>query len=301
MGRWPFNKCLSVASVIGFTLFAPMIAAAPIASNSKWSLRLPQDGRVIYRGVVSFDGAGTGTASMLYPAPNAAGLLAAVIAHGFLANSEKKAQKDKLQTTADEVLSPYKVVLDNFNYQELMRRTVEKTSTGANEKLAEDTSDPGQETVIESIPVFLLTQDQKTVILDNAIFIRKPGIAPEAAYRNNIRVVSSAMNGADPAAFWTANDGERIKDESAQLVAESLDIAFHDAAAGKAPDGLSYRTVRYREGTAEKIERAQVLSEKCDRLLIKNLRGELMSVPVLRSSTGTSATDQCISNSASQN
>ena len=41
------------------------------------------------------------------------------------------------------------------------------------------------------------------------------------------------------------------------------------------------RTVRYRQGNAERIERAQVLAERCDRLLLRNLRGWLLSVPVV--------------------
>ncbi len=34
------------------------------------------------------------------------------------------------------------------------------------------------------------------------------------------------------------------------------------------------------EGGTERIERAQVLHEQCGRLMIKTLRGALMSVPV---------------------
>jgi hypothetical protein len=48
----------------------------------------------------------------------------------------------------------------------------------------------------------------------------------------------------------------------------------------KASPDAPHRTVRYRLGGEERMERAQVLSERCDRLLIRNLRGWLMSVPV---------------------
>src|SRR5258708_14404641 len=40
-----------------------------IAGDSIWSLRLPKEDYVVYKGVVSFDGTGAGGTSMLYPAP----------------------------------------------------------------------------------------------------------------------------------------------------------------------------------------------------------------------------------------
>lgn len=55
-----------------------------------------------------------------------------------------------------------------------------------------------------------------------------------------------------------------------------------------------FRTIRYVEGTAEKMERAQLVSEHCGRLVIKTLRGSLMSVPVKASaSTGGNGNGVC--------
>lgn len=295
------GKALALASLAGSALCAAWGAAAEddpaerrpaaalITPDAKWCLRLPPGERVAYRGVASFDGAGTGTASFLYPAPNAGGFLAAVLTHALLVDSDKKDQKQKIQAAADQVLSPYQGVLDTFNYRDLMQRAVAKTATAAHASLVEESGDPGREIVVETSPVFSLTQDQKAIILDDAIVIRMPGSAPEDAYRNTVRVVSTAREVADPAAFWTANAGETLKDESAKLIAQSLDIAFRDAAAGTNPDGVPYRTIRYREGAAEKIERALVLNEQCDRMLIRTLRGTLMSVPASRPATVAAA------------
>ena len=305
MSRWPFAAMLVAASVGASSLFAPGAVAgddlaaagvrdaAAIMGNANWSLRLPQDGQVVYRGLASFDEAGTGSASFLYPAPNAGGLIVAVLTHGLLVESAKKDQKDKLQAAADTVLLPYKGVVDNFNHLDLMRRALAKTSTGGKGKLIESSANPGPEMLVESAPVFSLTQDQNAIILDNVVAILMPGAAPGAAYRNTLRIISTAAGATDPVAFWTANDGEKLKDQSAQLVAESLDIAFGDAAAGTNREGIPYRTIRYREGTAEKIERAQVLSNRCDRLVIRNLRGAVMSVPVAPVTTVASAADHC--------
>jgi hypothetical protein len=303
-GSW--GKALGLACFLGGSLFGPLSAIATepgaeepppipavVASNSKWFLRLQPDASIDYRGVVSFDEAGTGTGAFLYPAPSFVGLLAAIATHGVIVDSVKRNQKSSLQTAADQVLLPYRGVLDQFNFRDLMQRALHKTATGTDGSLLEASAEAGRETVVESMPVFSLTQDQKTIVLNNLVAIQRPGVSPEAAYRNSIRIVSAPRESADPAAFWTANDGERLKDESARLVAESLDIAFRDLAGTMLQEGAPHRTVRYREGTAEKMERALVLNEQCGRLLIRTLRGNLMSVPASQSTPVASAQDRC--------
>jgi hypothetical protein len=58
------------------------------------------------------------------------------------------------------------------------------------------------------------------------------------------------------------------------MYAQSLDIALPDI--GGAGDSASpFRTVRYSEGGAERIERAQVLREQCGQVVLRTLRGNL--------------------------
>lgn len=310
--RRQFAMTWVAASIVVGSLFCSVALAADEASarllsetvanveNARWCLRLPQGEHVTYQGVVSFDNAGAGTGSIVYPAPNVGGLIAAIITHGLLVESTKKGQKDRLRATADEVLAPYKSILDKFTHRDLMRRAADKAPAGTDAQLVEESSDTGSQRVVESAPVFSLTQDQTAIILDNAIAIHMPGAAT-TSYKNTIRVISAAMDQADPVAFWTANDGEKLKDESAKLVAESLEIALRDTAVTAMPDTIAYRTIRYREGAAEKIERAQILGAQCDRLLIRNLRGTLMSVPASGPATVTSAAELCEPGAIRQN
>jgi hypothetical protein len=88
--------------------------------------------------------------------------------------------------------------------------------------------------------------------------------------------------------FWNANDGVAIKTESVRLLAESLDLALDEIATGLGQD-RPQRTVRYMEGKAEKMERGQILKEQCNRVVLKNLRGWLMSVSVKPTVGGTTA------------
>src|SRR6185436_12077332 len=96
---------------------------------------------------------------------------------------------------------------------------------------------PGAGWVVESTPVFAMTQDQKAIVMENAVLVYAPG-ASAASYQNLVRVVSQPKPNADPADYWNANQGEKLKDESAILLAHSLDLALREATrAQRAEDG----------------------------------------------------------------
>lgn len=237
--------------------------------------------------MASFDGAGMGTAGMMYPAFGLGGFVAAVVTHGVVMEAAKQKQKSSIQATADQVLVPYREVLDSFSYRELMKRALERSNARYDGRMIEPGVEPGQETVVENVPIFALTQDQTAIVMDNAMTIQRPGSTAESAYRTIVRVVSSPIAATQLPAAWLTNNGEPIKDESARLVAEALDIAFSDSSRTIASESTPFRTVRYAEGMSEKIERAQILYRHCNRLLIRTLRGVLMSVPITQAQEAT--------------
>lgn len=250
--------------------------------NESWGWRLPQTEKIAYGGVVSFDGAGMGAGGMMYPAPGLAGFAAAIITHGILVGSMKADQKRKLQEAADLVLAPYQSVLDAFTVQDLMQRALLKAADARNGRLIMVSQPAVERWMVESTPVFTMTQDQTALILHHAIVIQEAGTPPESAYKNIVQIVSLPQNAPDLPAFWLADNGEKLKDESAKLVAESLDVAFA-ALRGKSIDGQSpQKTFRYLEGGIERMERAHLINERCGRAIVQTLRGNLMSIPLSR-------------------
>jgi hypothetical protein len=253
---------------------------ASIAKDSTWSLRLPAEDAVIYKGVVSFDTLGTANHAMMYPAPNVAGFLAAVITHGIISESAQTRQRIQMQELADRVLAPYKSVLNNYSHRELMQRAAEKTTMGGEKKLIETTEQMKTEWLIESVPIFFMTQDQRALVLEHSVSVYKRDTQTVPAYRNTIKVISAARDADDVVSFWSDNEGQKLKEESANLIARSLDIAMSAAESGFKTDRSPHQTFRYREGNTDKIERAELISGTCDRLLIRTLRGWLMSIPM---------------------
>lgn len=249
------------------------------APGQAWTLVLPEEDNVVFRGVLNYDASGPSGNGMLYPAPNAGGFLAGLLTHAILLESMKHKRKTAAQEAADKVLLPFGDILKTYTYRELMQRALDKRVVAEPIKLIPVAEKNPGERVIQSMPVFSVTQDQTALVLDNVISISQPG-AP--SYVNTVRIVSAANEGPEGVQFWTANHGEKLKAVSAGMVADSLQIALQAAAGGYSADNTAFKTVRYPEGKTEKMERAILLREQCDRALIKTLRGWLMSVPVVR-------------------
>jgi len=242
------------------------------------TLRLPAEEKVAFRGIANFDGAGSTGSPMLYPAPNLVGALAALVTHGVIVDATARAQREKLQAQADRVLEPYRQVLDGFTYRELMQQALERVVAPGPKRLAEFASQPAQGLVIESAPVFAMTQDLRAVVLDDPIVVRRTGDDGKG-FPVVVRIVAAPLAASDPSSYWFDDNARALKRQTEKLLADAVSLALA-AMSGQLPARAPQRTVRYRQGDEERFERAQVLSERCDRLLLRNLRGWLMSVPV---------------------
>lgn len=251
-----------------------------ISHETGWTLQLPEDDNVVFKGVADFDASGPSGANMLYPAPNAGGFLVGLITHAIILESMKGKRKTAAQEAADKVLIPYHDIVQRYTYRELMQRALDKNPLAEPVKLVGYTEKNETPRLIQSTPIFSLTQDQTALVLDNVISISQAGMP---AYVNTIRVVSAPAGDAELVPYWTANQGENLKVMTAAMVADSLQIAMKSATGSLHTDNTTYKTMRYFEGKTEKMERALLLSEQCNRLLIKTLRGWLMSIPVSRS------------------
>lgn len=265
----------------------------PATTAANWALRLPQENAVEYRGIVSFDNAGQGQGAMMYPGGlGLAGFLVSIAAHAAIVEGTKSNQKTKIQEKADEVLSPYRSVLENYTYQELMQSGLAKTTVPGNKKLIPFAEKPTTEQTVESNPVFFLAQDQSAIVLENVISIPNPNDQSKPLYQNTVKVISPPRSGEENTKFWTDNQGQNLKEESARLFARSFDIALNDMRRNSV-DNKPQKTYRYLEGSVEKMERGELVSESCNRIVIRNLRGWLMSIPVKRNLDTSSSGDQC--------
>ena len=127
--------------------------------------------------------------------------------------------------------------------------------------------------------MFALTQDQSALILENAIIVHKVGASGPAAYQSLVKVVSMPVDDAEPVAYWSAEEGRRLRQEAGGLLQESVDLAVAAAARSLPESAAAHKTYRYPEGKSEKMERAVLIVERCARRVLRTLRDTLLSVP----------------------
>ncbi|MGH6647502.1 hypothetical protein [Aquabacterium sp.] len=268
-------------------------AAAPVlVPVIPWALRLPKTDQVTFHGVSSLDRAGGDAGAMVYPGLGVAGFLAAIVTHGVIMESVKSAELTKLQKQADQVLAPYQDILQSFHHRELMQKGLDQASMGEPRQLIDAASEDRPGWVIDSMPVFTMTQDRRAIVLENLLRIRKPDAAPGEFYQNTVRVVSPARQAADLQALWGADQGVLLKDESVRLFAQSLRLGVADAGRSKT-EAKAHKTVRYSEGGVEKMERGEVIEDRCGRVVVRTLRGWVMSVPARGASAAAPDAGQC--------
>lgn len=259
----------------------PAVAPAPLPdiATTQWVLLLPNAGPVQVTGVANFDGAGSGPGNMMYPAPNAVGLLAAVVTHGVIQGAKKRKEHDRIQQAADKVLEPYQATFSGMSNRGVAMASLARTPFGDRKTLASEPVSQAGTWRISATPAFSLTQDQRAFIIDNAIVLFAPG-STTPSHKTSVRVISQPRAGDDPASMWTADDASELKEEWGFLFAESIEVALRALSSMSGNDPATpFATLRYAEGGAERIERAQPLYEACGRIVLKTLRGKLMSVP----------------------
>ena len=250
-----------------------------IPASSGLNLKIPTSSNVFFRGEVCYDDAGQKAGGFLYPAPNVAGFLAAIATHAAISNSINGSQKNSFQEKADAVLIPYKTVINRFSYQELADSGLKKLDLDQCGLVMSRTGDTDQPWTLESLPVFVLSQDKDSLILQNSIAVYAAGSPASIVYKNMVQVISSPLAATDFEQYWSANDGANLKNTSADLFADSMKIALNEIRKEGASDENAYKTFHYQEGKNEKMERGQLIATTCNRIVIRTLRGWIMSVP----------------------
>ncbi|WP_457389840.1 hypothetical protein [Roseateles sp. P5_E1] len=243
------------------------------ARGDSWALGWDSLARpgVEFRGVLDRDGAGVNTGQMMYPAPNAAGLLVAILTHAAVNEGVQRAQANKLQQRADLVVAPYQGIVALMTPEGLMTQARGFLS-GAATPMAE------ARWRLELVPAFWMTQDSRALIVQAEAGWRDASV-PNPQRRAAVTVVSDPLLEENAVEAWSSKEGELLVRRTAQLLAMAAEALAGDLPPNAADEGR-HRTVRYLEGRRERMERAQVLQQRCGRALLRTLTGELKSVPL---------------------
>jgi hypothetical protein len=269
------------------------------------ALRIPKERLVSFSGVVSYDAAGSRPGYMLYPAPDPISAVAGLITHGVIVGLQRKHEKTQIREAANEVLAPYETVLERFTNADLMRRALDALEIQGNKVLvsATDVAVPG--VLVECQPAYFMTQDGRALVLENTIVVRRSEVKAGPPNTTTVKVVGLPLPETDSnvEAYWMADEGDALQTVSVNLLRDSLVLALRGMEVSAASGAADFRTVRYREGGAEKMERARIINESESRLVLRNLRGWILAVPIApptRTPTARAATDSATANAPSK-
>ncbi len=298
---WDFVKLLRLTparrlvalGVFALLTLAPATGAADdnpavnAASTSRvevpvLTVRLPKDEFANFSGVVNFDQAGINMGEMLYPAPSAAGFLAAIATHGFLMGHMKEKQKAQMREAADKVLEPYQPAISHMRMDELMQRAIAELDTHGDKHLIPFTERSAQGLLLEGSPQFYMTPDARALIIENLVLLAP---TPDAGKRHTVTVKIVDAPRDEPAdqieSYWLRDNGASLLATSARLLQESLLLALEESR-GLGSSSTAFTTIRYREGGRENMERAQLIKDENDQLIVRTLRGWILAVPANR-------------------
>ncbi len=280
------NRSISAIAAFALAVWTmPASAADEIPTDQEFtipalSMRLPKEDLVSFAALANEDTVAGRPGFMIYPLPLPAALLG-VAAHGVIESQKQARERKSKNSLTDLVLAPYQPSLNHFTNAELMRRALDGLTTRGDKALIRFAEPAGPGWLIECSPQFFMTQDARALVLQNTIVIHSPEPASPATFKNVVEVVARPRGpvGKDSENTWMIQDGALLASASVDLLRESVNLALSELHGDFAGHAAAYHTVRYPRGGAERMERAQILSESRERVVLKTLRGWIMSVP----------------------
>ncbi|WP_066959905.1 hypothetical protein [Microbulbifer sp. Q7] len=242
-----------------------------VSPGSMLLVKLEGDAPLEFYGEVDLDNVNADHGSMMYVANTPGVFAASILAHAVIAGSANDSQKAKAQEEANQVLLPYAAVIELMTEAGLVESALRDTSFAAYKFMPwTETADSSLSVVVK--PVFLMSQDQRTLTLKNAVTLIANGNEQAPAYQNLIEVVSIA----DGSGEILSHDA--VAATTADLFTTSL-LILEDELQGSHAGKSEQKTLSYIHGGHKKFERGVVLSEQCDRMTFRSLRGWIKSVP----------------------
>ncbi|PCJ11847.1 MAG: hypothetical protein COB04_18580 [Gammaproteobacteria bacterium] len=246
-----------------------------IPDNASYHLTIPSSEGIPFSGLVSFDGVEAAGYNGLYPGGSGAVVIAALLVHSATVESSKNRQKSELQSKADQILVPYHSAIENLSAIDLINDTNMKI-VGLNK----NTDVNATEIHVQSKPLYLISEDEKTLVLRNIVIAHSGEDAnnDNVIYKNMIEVHSNTASTDAPQSHWISNDEENFRNVVHSLYVESIQLAMDDIKNALLTDSPE-KTFTYYQSNQKQYERGSLVRQQEGRIAIRTLRGWLMSVP----------------------
>lgn len=259
-----------------------------LKENSQLYVKVPE-GTAIIIGKAAPNAGNVDHSSLLYPAITPVDFFAAVITHAAITESVKNNKKNQAQDEADIVVIPYRPFIKDIANQALITQLSDiALSRGFHLKPYQE-SQSDDDIVLDITPIYLLNQKQNTLTLRTQFLVyhkKNETVAPQKRamlYQNQIEILSPIIQSDNPADYWLNNNGEKLIETMRNLLSETLELgALQISSNEQTINKSNQQNFRYDDGDVVAFERASIVAEDCEHIVIHTLRGWLKSIPTAR-------------------
>lgn len=236
------------------------------------TIKLAYDSPLEFRGAYKKNNSVEHGAMMYDGSAGAGGFLAQIIVHAAVSSSAQKKKLTEQQQQANQILTPLQNVLGSFTQEILVHKHHHYSFS--------DGEDSSSIIVLESQPVFFLSQNLKAIYLKHKVLLRKQG-EKDALYKNMIEVISPEIVNENPYEALQKDSGALLVEISKTLYEDSLSFAIADARGQYNDLGVTQKSFKFYQGGQLRVERGSNISEESnsDKSVIRNLRGWLVAIP----------------------
>ena len=205
----------------------------------------------------------------------AAGLVAQLFIYSAISSATQKKQYKNAQKSANAALSPYTNKLSSFAHSDLWE-AVKAKDIGFKTYQEGDLSGV---TIFDSTPEFILSPDQRSIMLVNKVEVYKSDALQTPIYTNNFIVISEAIESEDMQSYWNDESKKRFVEIGSSIFSESVELAKKDFYKELAKTDKQ-KTFRYKFGQKKMYEHGALIESHCSNTVMKNLRGYIYKIPI---------------------
>ena len=246
-------------------------------------------------GVLKTETGRTGAALVYQGGAGLAGLFAQVLTHAAIENAAQQEALKKAQEEADVVLAGYTELISkntqrmlishSIKHLNISRPAISIISPTENMVLAE------KQLILESLPVFYMSQDQQSLVLDHQLKAYYKHQPDAVIYQNMAKAISKKQAVDENLNRWKANNGELFIQTTKNLHLSSLQILLEDMYKSLVSQGKD-ATHKYYIGNKKHYVRGKVLLSNCKHTAIRNLKGNILVIQRNSPETSLSCQEQ---------
>lgn len=254
----------------------------PMNMDSQIHIITDWESPVVFLGYVDTQADANSNGGMVYSADaGAAGLLVQILAHAAISNSVQKKKAKEKQDEANEALTPYLELIDKITNKSLID-SLAASNIGQRFNIVntkQESSVPVGDVVAVLSPEFFIPSDQRSIMMKMNLNAYQVTPKDKLIHGQSIKVISDQVDDDLDQNQWLESLPSHFETTIYDLFSEGLDLLLSDLLSVVSTDRSPKKTYSYKFDGRKRFERAELIKQDCDRLILKNLKNNFVVIP----------------------